>query len=768
VGYTSLRVDPLIGREAEVLATMALLDGRARLLTLTGPPGVGKTRLAMELLARCSGRFPDGGAFVDLSSARDHVGALGEVARSLGVGTGARASLPLHQSLAERDILLVLDNAEQVVDLPAEIEAILRDCPRVHLIVTSRENMHLSQEREFSVPPLAMPSGDDLHHLERLAAVPSVALFLSLARTVRPDFTLTADNADAIAEICIRLDGLPLALTLAAARVKMFNPGDIATRLRDRRALLEATSSDVPARHRTLRSAISWSHAVLGASERRLFRRLSIFAEPWSIADAETICGDPRLDVVAALTSLVDKSLVQTVGGSDGTSRFVLLESLREYGAEQLDRYDERGDVAARHAAYYIEQARGAEASVGSSDESAWWEVITGREGDFRAAFDRCMDAGDGNGALALAAALGWARYLHGELGSGQDLVNQALRLAEQSSEAPDPALHTAALIGNGVLSWGRGELAIAGDQLRQALRECEERHDLRHLAIAKAFLGHVARDRGDFEEAAALHEDAARLYDHLASAGGSAWARFDLGRVAWQRGDLETAAALLRDALSRFRGIDYPWAVAWSAWALGNVNVELGDLDDGAQLISSALQEFAVIPDLRGVASCWECLATVALERGRYHDGLHLLGAAGNLRRRLAAPLSQSELGRVQRAEDRAREKLGDFTVDREQQEGRTLPTAAVHELAQSIAKPTEPPAQPMVEHNLTPREQEVVALVAAGHTNQQIGNRLGITARTAEAHVHNIMSKLDARSRAEVAVWAVKNDVIRGPAPD
>jgi non-specific serine/threonine protein kinase len=559
-----------------------------------------------------------------------------------------------------------------------------------------------------------------------------------------------------------------LAITLAAARVKMFNPGDIATHLSDRRALLEATSRDVPARHRTLRAAISWSHAVLGASERKLFRRLSIFAEPWSMADVEVVCGDPGLDVLVALTSLVDKSLVQTIEGADGTSRFVLLESLREYGAEQLDRYNERAEVSARHAAYYIEQARNAEASVGSLDESLWWVVISGREGDYRLAFERCIEAGDGNGALALSAALGWARYLHGELGSGQDIVNEALRLAEHASEPPDPALHTAALIANGVLSWGRGELEVAGDQLRQALRQCEERHDARHLAIAKAFLGHVARDRGDFEEAAASHEDAARLYDDLSSAGGSAWARFDLGRVAWQRGDLETAAALLRDALSRFRGIDYPWAVAWTAWALGSVNVDLGDLDDGAQLIGSALDEFAVIPDLRGVASCWECLASVALARGRHQDGLHLLGAAGNLRRRLAAPLTQSEQQRVERAEVQARHKLGDYTTDREQQVGRTLPTAAVHDLARSIAKPVEQATVPAVEHNLTRREKEVVALVAAGHTNQQIGTRLGIAARTAEAHVHNIMAKLDARSRAEVAVWAVKHDLMQHPPTD
>jgi DNA-binding CsgD family transcriptional regulator len=278
-------------------------------------------------------------------------------------------------------------------------------------------------------------------------------------------------------------------------------------------------------------------------------------------------------------------------------------------------------------------------------------------------------------------------------------------------------------------------------------------------MAGALAFLGNVARDRGDYTAAAACHREAGLLYDRLGHERGSAWARFDLGRVDWQSGQLDSAATGLRGALERFRLLEYPWAAAWCGWALGTLLIETGHESDGGPLVGSAMSEFVLAPDFRGLALCWESLAALAERRGKDAECVCLASAAAAIRVRLQIPRTDAESNRVDRAISRARERLGDYETDRERHRGQTMPVTGVRELARQIAAGDDArrEADRPGWEALTSREREVAALVAEGRTNQQIGTRLGIAARTAEAHVHNIMTKLGAQSRAEIAVWVV-----------
>ena len=325
-----------------------------------------------------------------------------------------------------------------------------------------------------------------------------------------------------------------------------------------------------------------------------------------------------------------------------------------------------------------------------------------------------------------------------------------------------DAELARAFAIIAGIVTWAIGELPAAERRLGDVRELCEAAGDERHLAITLAFLGNVARDRGDYTAAAEHHRAAGEVYDRLGFERGSAWARFDLGRADWQNGDTGAAIALFSEALDGFRQLDYPWAVAWSSWALGTVLVETGSEADGGPLVASAMAEFDIVPDFRGIALCWESLAALAAGQSRHAESVRLISAATAMRTRLKVPRTDAEAARVDGAFEVARGVIGDFELDRERHRGQTMPDTDVHALAREIARRRPAAQRPTTVHGwdaLTAREQEVAALVAEGRTNQQIGNRLGIAARTAEAHVHNIMTKLGVRSRAEIAVWVVTN---------
>ncbi len=742
-----------------------LADPHTRLVTLTGPPGIGKTRLAVACASAHAERSGCAPVFVDLAPVRDPALAMVELAQAVGVEPRGGTDLTgqVAAALGHEERLVVLDNCEHLLGAAPDVGRLLTACPRLRVLATSRERLRLSAEQEFPVPPLAMPAPADVADLIGLAANPSVALLLDRARRTNPDFDLTAANALLLARACVRLEGLPLAIELAAARLKVLTPGELVFRLGSRMEVLASSTRDVPARQRALRSAIAWSYDLLDSGDRALFRRLSVFAGGWTLADVDSVCAVNGGDALTGVESLLDKSLIRRLPGDEQTAEFSMLESLREYAAEQLAASAEAEEARARHAGHYAGLAAQFEASLGLPGEQAWLLWAGRRHADLRAALDYCLGAGQGALALSLATALGWYHYTHGDLDHGQALVDAVLPPA---ADAYDPAAvsedatagaQTGVLIVAGVLAVATGQMGRAQGLLRSALERSEKHGDARRAAFACAFLGHAARADGEWDTSADWHRRAEARFREEGSMQGVAWARHDLGLLARDHGDLGSAAELLRASLRDFRELDYPWATAWSAWGLGTTLSAQGRLDEAGPLLAEALRIYADLNDPRGIAQCLEALALVASERAHLESSARLIGAAAALRERVAARQSDTERARSSAVEQVLSRALGAQDADTLIHAGRTMPVQQAADLAMAVAAGAAPDdADRSDQVPLTPRERQVAALVASGRTNRQIGRVLGISEKTAEVHLHHVMSKLDARSRAEVAAWA------------
>ncbi len=743
-----------------------LADAQTRLVTLTGPPGIGKTRLAVACAAAYAERSGRVALFVDLAPMRDPALVMVELAQTVGVESRGGTDLigQLAAALGDEERLVVLDNCEHVLAAARDVGQVLAACPRLRVLATSRERLRLSAEQEFPVPPLALPATADVADLGRLAANPSVALLLDRARRTNPSFDLTSANALLLASACIRLEGLPLAIELAAARLKVLTPGEMLFRLGSRMEVLAGSMQDVPVRQRALRNAIAWSYDLLDSGEQALFRRLSVFAGGWTLADVASVCGISAGEVLAVVESLLDKSLIRRLPGDEETAEFSMLESLREYAAEQLASHAEAEETRVRHAGHYAGLAAQFEASIGLPEERTWVRRVGRHHVDLRSALDYCLGAGQDAWALSLAAALGWYHYTRGDLGQGQALVDRVLLLgpdqhdpAAMSDDATADGL-AGVLIVAGVLAWATGEAGRAQDLLLRALERGEEHGDMRRAAIACAFLGHVARAGGEWDASADWHRRAEAGFRDGGNTQGVAWARHDLGLLARDHGDLESAAELLRASLRDFRELDYPWAVAWSAWGLGTTLSAQGRLEEARPLLAEALRIYTEVNDPRGVAQCLEALARVASEQAHYESAARLIGAAAALRVREAARPPDTEQARNSAVERVLAQALGPQDADRLIHAGRTMPAQQAADLAMAVASGAAPGDPDRTQHvPLTPRERQVAALVASGRTNRQIGRVLGISEKTAEVHLHHVMSKLDVRSRAEVAAWAV-----------
>ena len=585
---------PLIGRLQEVAAACALLQRpEVRLVTLTGMGGVGKTRLALQVATELQERFVDGIYFVSLALVSDPRLVIPTIAQTLGIKeAGERPLVDLLQTcLRDRHLLVLLDNFEQVIAAVPELSNLLAVCPHLKILVTSRAVLHIHGEYEFPVPPLELPDLSHLPENETLSQNACVALFLQRAQAVMPNFQLTSANARAIAEICVRLDGLPLAIELAAARVKLLPPKILLARLEHRFLVLTSGARDVPARQQTLYNTLAWSYNLLDVEEQRLFRRLSAFACCCTLTALEAVyrdLGDVPADVLDGVASLIDKSLVQTEQEGE-EPRFEMLQTIHEYGLEVLASAGEMECIRRAHAHYYLRLAEDAETEIGGPQQAAWLDRLEREHDNLRAALSWSLEQAENEQAtqddrsmetaLRLAVALREFWRVHGNISEGRNFLERALA----ASEGIEASVQAKAL-------------------------------------IAAANLAYI---QSDYDRTEVLCQESLALYRELEDQPGIAFSVYLLGNVAWIRGDTTTARSLLAESLALARAVDDEQRAAWSLFVHGLLESSQGEYTRARALFEESLAIHREMQNKRGIAHALSQLAQVLIASQSDQDGV-------------------------------------------------------------------------------------------------------------------------------------------------
>jgi predicted ATPase len=725
-----------VGREKEVTAAKELLlRPGVRLLTVTGPGGIGKTRFALEVAGGLIERFPGGIHFVPLSSINDPTLILSLTVQTLGLReAGGRTPFEiLKEHLQDSQgtaKLLVLDNFEHLVRAAPIVAEILAMGPDLKILVTSRAALHLYGEHEFPVPPLGLPDARSVKRLEALVQSPAVALFVQRAVAARPDFALNSANAAAVAEICARLDGMPLAIELAAARIKVLSPSSLLARLASRLQLLTGGAQDLPHRQQTLRAAMDWSHDLLTPGEQRLFRRLAVFVGGCNLEAVEAVCdtkADLDLDLLDGMASLVDKSLVQQVEPTKGESRFVMLETIREYALEKLQESEEHALTKRAHAAYCLVLAEEVAAESGA-EGAEWLERFMLEHDNFRAALEWLTETGDADWGLRLGAALFRFWEMREYLAEGRDSLSKLLKLA--GALAPTKA-RARAVFAAGVLASVQGDYAASDLLFRESLQIASLTGDQQGAAVSLNALAVNARDRGEageaisqFEESLALwrelddqkavarglsnlantvkmqgdyvrsrslYADCLSIFRELGDNPGVAWSMNHQGDAACEQGDSAAAAAFYEQALEIFRKIGDPWGIAGTLADLGNLTREQHDYSTASALYRESIKIFQELDHKRGIARLLEAFACLAAAQLAAERALRLAGAAAALRENVGAPLTPAEQAKLEASLAPPRQTLGNTAGTSAWLEGWSLPVEKVVEevLTSAAASP-------------------------------------------------------------------------------
>ena len=811
-----------IGRERE-LSDLRLALRQTRQLTLCGAGGIGKTRLALRLLTEVRQEYPDGVFVVELGDLWEPDLIVSRMAALLGIDGEAGRDLldTLADALGARQVLVLLDNCEHLVDACATLcQRLLTSCPGVRIVATSQEPLRIPQEAVWQVAPLAVPPPGQRPAADELGGYEAVALFADRAAAARPGFAVTERNAAAVASICRDLDGVPLAIELAAARVTVLSAEQIAARLADRFTLLGPGDRTAPPRQRTLRATIDWSHDLLSGPEQVLLRRLSVFAG-WSLEMAEQVCADrllPAEEIIGLTAGLVDKSLLVVEPEVLGQARYRMLDSIRAYAGQRLADAGEAAAVQLRLRDYALIVCEHAEA-VGMAVIPAGWPAAVDvfrrydvDSGNVRQVLGRCQATGDVQSGLRLCTAVRPCWIVRGHFAEGEEWFARFLALDHSTldhGELP-PAVLGAALVGRAQLIMPN-QPAAARDWARQGLALCRSAGQLIWTATAHNVLAEAALHAGQLDEAERCAADALATARTAGNGWNEGYALGTQATLAAAHGKLREAGQLGEAALAVMRGIDQQWGVARTLLGLGalarlrrdpagaiecyrealpilreidsrpdiaralagigRVALDQGDLGMAREHLTESLRLSWLTGARIGVARSLEAVATLTARDGDPGLAVQLTAAAAALRAAAGLPALSAE--RTQQQLDPAR-SLGPDLLGQHWQRGLGLTADAAVGLVLRPRRtrpagpagpvngtPVRPSGLPSLapQSSLTPREREITALIAQGYSNRAIAGELVISPATAARHVANILAKLGFTSRAQIAAWAAGN---------
>ena len=760
-----------IGRKYEIRKVDQLVLAH-RLVTLTGAGGSGKTRLALKSAHGLTGKFKHGIRFVDLASLGDAALIPDKIASTLGVHKRPKEDVLdlLTTYLSTRRILLILDNCEHLVAACAEITVLLlQKSPELHILTTSRELLGIPSEVTWVVPPLTLPnqessskSANQKNVLKQVQDSESVQLFVERASSKNPDFTLTVDNCQSVAEICNRLDGMPLAIELAAAQVRSLSPQEIAQRLDQRLQFLTSGSRNAPLRQRTLMAAIDWSYTLLTTKEQEMLQRLSIFAGGASLEEAEVICVGGEIesvDVVETISHLVDKSLVTANRLERGKTRYRLLETIREYALEKLAESQDKANVQNKHLEYFVRFAEEGDRKIKGAEQVIWYERLEDEHNNLHAALRWALESKNREAGLTLSTSLVYFWFVHGYI---RENVGWLEKFLDQKQKVP-PALKAWALLYHGVmLRAGTRDNDKKTLLYEESLRMFRDLDDRRGIAYTLNMMGLIALEKNEPVETEKLLTESLALQEELGDPWGIAFTMQNFPPLALQKNDLKMAKKYAEETVLWFERSGDQRGVARSLDDFAEIARLEGDYSLATIIYTKSLSQLFQLGDRVSVTHILECFVVFAAEQRKYERAALLHGGAKALREDLGIPYRGNEHDNYHQTVKAIRKNLSEPNFNQAMSKGHGM---SLDEIVDYVMGDTKPPvikpeitAEENVWFQLTARERDVMRLLAEGHSNLEIAQKLFLSEKTVRNHISNIYRKLQITSRGEAIILARK----------